>query len=101
MTPTHLAKIKRTLLEMQRSPRGHKSLEFEGLARALGRQREGRGKEPTYMRRQNPELARPLSIPAHNADVKIGTARSIIDALLSDVAEWERYLRGGGDVSKE
>jgi hypothetical protein len=36
MNAKHLAKIKKTLLAMQRSPRGHKSLEFEGLARALG-----------------------------------------------------------------
>jgi hypothetical protein len=101
MTPNHLAKIRRTLLEMQRNPRGHKSVEFEGLARALGRQRDNRGKEPTYMRRRDPELARPLSIPAHSTDVRIGTAMSIIDVLLADVAQWEAYLRGEGDDSKK
>ncbi|MBV6322991.1 hypothetical protein [Duganella violaceipulchra] len=97
MTPKHLAKIKKTLLAMQRSPRGHKSVEFEGLARALGRQPDNRGKEPTYMRRKDPELARPLSIPAHSVDVRVGTAASIIDALLDDVVQWEAYLRGDGD----
>jgi hypothetical protein len=96
----HLGKIKRALLEMQRNPRGRKSAEFEGLARALGRQRDNRGKEPTYMRRRDPELTRPLSIPAHSADVRIGTAMSIIDTLLDDVAQWESYLRGERDGKK-
>jgi hypothetical protein len=101
MTPKHLAKIKKILQEMQRSPQGRKALEFEGLARALGRSREIRGKEPAWLRKQSPQLMRPLSIPAHSASMKIGTARSIIDALQDDVAEWERYLSGGGNDSKE
>jgi len=101
MNAKHLAKIKKTLLAMQRSPRGHKSLEFEGLARALGRERDSRGKEPTYVRRQPPAFARPLSIPDHKTDVKVGTAASIIDALLSDVTEWEKYLQGVEHVSKK
>lgn len=94
MTPKHLAKIKKALLEMQRSPQGRSALEFEGFARSLGRQREKRGKEPIWLRLRNPALARPLSIPAHSASVKVGTARSIIHALLDDVAEWALYLEG-------
>jgi hypothetical protein len=101
MTPKHLAKIKRILQEMQRSPQGRQALEFEGLARALGRERESRGKEPTWLRGANPRLARPLSIPVHSASVKAGTARSVIRALLDDVAEWERYLDGGGNGGKK
>jgi hypothetical protein len=96
MTPKHLAKIKKVLLEMQRSPQGRNALEFEGVARALGRRREKRGKEPTWLRLQNPELTRPLSIPAHSGSVKLGTARSIISALLDDVTDWELYLEGEG-----
>jgi len=94
MTPKHLAKIKKILQEMQRSPQGRKALEFEGLARALGREPESRGKEPTWTRREKPELARPLSIPAHSSGVRAGTARSIIRTLLDDVAVWEHYLEG-------
>lgn len=97
MTPTHLAKFKKILQEMQRSPQGRKALEFEGLARALGRERENRGKEPTWIRKESPYLLRPLSIPAHSKGVKTGTACSIIDALLDDVTEWELYLNGGGN----
>jgi hypothetical protein len=100
MTPKHLAKIKKVLLEIQRSPQGRMPLEFEGLARALGRERDARGKEPTWSRRRVPEFARPLSIPAHSASVKVGTARSIVRALLDEVAEWERYLEGGSDGDK-
>jgi hypothetical protein len=37
-------------------------------------------------------LSPPLSIPNHSSDVKPGTARSIIDALLNDVNEWELAL---------
>lgn len=94
MTPKQLAKIKKILQEMQRSPQGRKALEFEGLARALGRKQDVRGKEPTWSRREKPELARPLSIPSHSASVRAGTARSIVKALLDDVADWERYLQG-------
>ncbi|QJD92537.1 hypothetical protein HH213_22040 [Duganella dendranthematis] len=100
MTPKHLAKIKKVLLEIQRSPQGRRTLEFEGLARALGRERDGRGKEPTWSRRRAPEFSRPLSIPAHSATVKVGTARSIVKVLLDDVAEWERYFEGGSDGDK-
>lgn len=101
MTPKHLAKIKKILQEMQRSPQGRKALEFEGLARALGRERDGRGKEPTWLRREKPTLARPLSIPAHSASVKTGTARSVIRTLLDDVLEWERYLNGDENGGKK
>lgn len=101
MTPKHLAKIKKILQEMQRSPQGRNALEFEGLARALGRERDQRGKEPTWARRDKPELIRPLSIPAHSSSVRPGTARSIIRALLDDVTVWERYLNGGGNGGKK
>ena len=53
------------------------------------------------MRKQSPELARPVSIPGHSQDVKVGTACSIINALLDDVEEWERFLKGGGNGSKK
>ncbi len=97
MTPNHLAKIKRTLLEMQRSPGGIKVLELEGLARALGRQRAKRGKEPVFARNAEPRLFPPLSIPHHSSGLKVGTARSIVEALLKDVVAWEIFLEEGGN----
>jgi hypothetical protein len=38
----------------------------------------------------------PLSIPNHG-DLKIGTARSIVNTLLNDVDEWEIYLKENED----
>jgi hypothetical protein len=100
MTPNHLAKIKRTLQQMRRSPSGIKTMELEGLARALGRHAVSRGKEPTYIRDADPRLTSPLSIPGHATDLRVGTAINIIKALLDDVAVWEAHLRGGNDGSK-
>jgi hypothetical protein len=98
MTPIRLAKIKRTLLQMSRSPTGIKAAALASLALELGRERGSRGKEPTYIRTEPPRLP-PLSIPGHAVDVRIGTAKSIIKTLLKDVAVWEAFLQGGDDES--
>ncbi len=87
-----LSKIKRELLQIYKSPQGRKALEFESLAKQLGRYKDNRGKEPTYTRARDPALAPPLSIPNHG-DLKIGTARSIVNTLLNDVDEWEIFLK--------
>ena len=42
-----LFKIKRELLQIYKSPQGRKALEFESLAKQLGRYKDNRGKEPT------------------------------------------------------
>lgn len=80
------------LEEMRRSPRGRSAKELVKIAGQLGRYLDPRGSEPNYVRKDNPALSPPLSIPGHAADLKIGTAISIIDALLSDVDEWEIFL---------
>lgn len=92
MDKKKLKKLKKELGEMRKSPQGRKADELITIATQLGRKRENRGKEPTYVREINPELSPPLSIPNHTGDMKTGTARSIIDALLDDVGEWELYL---------
>lgn len=97
MNTHHLGKIKRALSELMRSPAGIKAIELDGLARALGRQRAKRGKEPTYTRNDDPRLSPPLSIPGHAKELQVSTAKSIIRALLRDVAVWENYLQGGDD----
>ena len=91
MTPKKLAKIKQRLKELRRSPRNIKLSEFESIACQLGRTRANVGKEPTYIRQSNPML-RPLTIPGHNTEAKVGTAISIIETLLSDADEWESEL---------
>lgn len=97
MTPTHLSKIKKTLLELNRSPKGIKASTLAGLAQELGRAASIRGKEPTYVRDVPPRLPFPLSIPRHTGDLRVGTATNIIKSLLKDVAVWEAYMQGNGD----
>lgn len=92
MKPKVLKKIKRQLDEMRKSPFNRKSDDFILIAKQLGRALDNRGKEPTYVRGSDPALSPPLSIPNHSGDVKPGTARSIIDALLSDVDDWELHI---------
>lgn len=70
--------------------------DFVSLAKQLGRERDNRGKEPTYVRGRDPALSPPLSIPSHG-ELKVGTARSIINALLSDMDDWEIYLSENED----
>jgi hypothetical protein len=92
-----LKKIKQQLHEINRSPQGRNAASLIALAEQLGRVRDNRGKEPTYVRQLNPKLSPPLSIPGHTGDLKVGTTKSIIQALLQDVDEWEEYLSEDSD----
>lgn len=92
-----LSKIRRQLQEMRRSPQNRTRTDFEAIAKQLGRKKDNRGKEPTYVREIDPALSPPLSIPGHSGEMKVGTARSIIDALLNDVDDWELFLQGAAD----
>lgn len=92
MTKNNLDKIKRELREMRKSPAGRTAKDLQKIAVKLGRVKDPRGKEPNYVRKKDPSLSPPLSIPGHTGDLKIGTAISIIDALLDDVDEWSTYL---------
>jgi hypothetical protein len=93
MNVKSLRKIKSQLQGMRKSPQGRSAGDFESIAKQLGRYKDPRGKEPTYVRTRDPALSPPLSIPKHSGDMRIGTAISIIDALLSDVDDWEIYLQ--------
>lgn len=97
MNPKALNKLKRQLKEMEKSPFNRKPDDFISIAKQLGRTKDNRGKEPTYTRERDPMLSPPLSIPNHPGDIKPGTARSIIDALLSDVDDWEIYFSENND----
>lgn len=101
MNPKALKKLKRQLKEMEKSPFNRKPDDFISIAKQLGRTKDNRGKEPTYTRERDPTLSPPLSIPNHPGDVKPGTARSIIDALLSDIDDWEIHLSESDDDNEE
>jgi hypothetical protein len=88
-----LSTIKRELLQMRQSPQGRKAADLISLAERLGRTPEPGRKEPTYTRAAQPALQPPLTIPRHGAkDIKVGTAKNIINMLLDDVSTWEIYL---------
>lgn len=92
MNARNLKKIKTQLQEMRKSPFNRKAEDLISIAKQLGRSLDNRGKEPTYTRDRDPALSPPLSIPNHSGDLRPKTARSIIDALLSDVDDWELFL---------
>ena len=92
MNRSRLRKIEIELNELSHAPRGKKAEVFISLAQRLGRTRVNRGKEPTYERRVDPVFKYPLTIPNHPGDIRPGTARSIIDALMNDVDEWKEWL---------
>ncbi len=87
-----LKRLKRELRQLRSNFAPMDSNVLEGYASAVGRQKENRGKEPTWVRKMDPHLSPPLSIPNHSRDIKAGTARSIIDQLLADIDEWEQFI---------
>lgn len=96
MNRKKLTELRRELREMYKSPQNRNHKEFISIAKQLGRREVDRGKEPTYVKDDNPVLCPPLSIPKHG-ELKVGTARSIIQALLNDVDVWEIFLMEADD----
>jgi hypothetical protein len=101
MNRSRLRKIERELIELSHAPRGKKAGVFIALAQRLGRTRVNRGKEPTYERKIDPVFKFPLTIPNHPGDMKPGTARSIIDALMNDVDEWKEWFDQNEEAQAE
>ena len=78
---------------------GVSARELQDLATGLGRTKfTGRGKEPTWINPELPEL-RPLSIPDHgNArDLKIGTKNNILSQLQEDIDAWTLATQSEGE----
>lgn len=92
MNKAKIRKLKKELKQMRMNFTSYPSRDLETFARAVGRQLDSRGKEPNWVRKIDPELSPPLSIPNHSAELKAGTARSIIDQLLADLDEWDIHL---------
>jgi len=88
-----IKKLRQELREIRQSPQGRRERDMVAIATKVGRVRDKRGSEPNYVRADNPALSPPLSIPGHGGtDLKLGTVRSIVDALLNDLDAWEIYL---------
>lgn len=83
---------------MRRSPQ--KARDLESVAERLGRKKENRGKEPTWMSAQFKLPA--LTIPNHKGrDLATGTRNSILNQLEDDLLAWEEWLEENDDGSEE
>jgi hypothetical protein len=69
--------------ESFRKRKSIKCIEMERLARKLGRTRDPRGSEPTWVNLNFPKLF-PLSIP-HHGELNPYTAKSILNMLEEDL----------------
>ncbi len=78
-------------LEELRGRGGVRPAELEQMARALGRKRHPRGKEPTWISTVLAH-ARPLSIPSHPGDLNRFTAKAILDQLEWDIDALEEII---------
>lgn len=92
MNKVGLKRLKKELKQLRSNFAPMDSNVLEKYATAVGRDKENRGKEPTWVRKREPHLSPPLSIPNHSKGVKAGTARSILDQLLADIDEWEQFI---------
>jgi len=91
MNRRKLRKLRQRLQALRTRIRNIEARELEHFARALGRKRAERGKEPTFISPLLPQ-SRPLCIPHHSATLKIGTANNILDQLEKDLDDLEELL---------
>ena len=87
MTRKKLERLRRELAEL-RARTAVKPKELERFAKRVGRRRSIRGQEPTF----ELEGRRPLSIPIHPGDLRIGTKNNILDTLEGDLTAYEEAL---------
>jgi len=91
MTKKKIAKLRRELTSLRAGKHNLKPKDLIRFAGKVSRKRDtSRGKEPTYISLQFPEL-RPLSIPGHPT-INSYTAVAIIDSLEADLDRWEDLL---------
>lgn len=87
--PKKVAKLREKIDELRRRG-GIRPSELESLAKACGRIRHKRGREPNWVNQDYRQL-RPLSIPRHRELNKF-TAQSILDQLEIDLDTIEKNL---------
>ncbi len=91
MKENKLKKIEQNIRSLRNRSGNLRASELEAIAKRLGRERSKRGKEPTYVSLDFPDL-RPVSIPSHSTGLKRFTAESILDQLDEDVFRWREEL---------
>jgi hypothetical protein len=83
-----LDNLRRELEGMRGNPQ--KATDVASLVERLGRKREDRGKEPTWVS-DDFELPN-LTIPMHSGDLKRRTLNSILNQVEDDILAWEQKL---------
>jgi hypothetical protein len=98
MKRKQLNKLKKDIALARRSQQTAANL--ERFAKALGRKKVKRGKEPIW---ESQELdVFPLAIPHHGGkDLATGTKNSVLDQLEDDVLAWEQKLDDEDDEGGE
>ncbi len=88
MNKKKLKKILERIRSLRTRSGAIKEQEVVAIAKKLGRRRAKAGSEPTYI---SDDLPGRLTIPSHRT-LKLGTARSILDFLETDVFNWHDIL---------
>lgn len=86
-----LAKLRQRINELREKSGNIPPRKLESIAKALGRVRADRGKEPTWISRLLPN-SRPISIPNHPGVLNRFTAGNILDQLENDIFMLEEIL---------
>ena len=81
MNPTKVRKLRRRIASLRAGKANVRSRQLRSLARAVGRERVKRGKEPTFEKAGRP----PLTIPDHPGAMASTTVDSILDFLEDDL----------------
>jgi hypothetical protein len=91
MNRKKLRKLKRRLTALRRRVGNIRSRELVGLAQSLGRKRDPRGKEPTYVSEWLRD-AKPISIPNHPGSLSRFVAGNILDQFEQDLFQFEEMI---------
>ena len=91
MDKQKLSRLRKRIQALRSRLGNIRSRELRSLATALGRKRNNRGKEPTFVSELLPQT-RPITIPEHPRALKKGTAGSILDRLEEDIDLLEEQL---------
>jgi hypothetical protein len=87
MKPSKILKLENELIRLRKTPQNARAI--QKLAKALGRTKVTRGKEPNWINLNFSTLP-PVSIPDHGGkDLAIGTRSSILNQLEDDLTEWK------------
>jgi hypothetical protein len=86
-----LDRLHRRLKELRAAPANITRKKLVGLSKSLGMRPDKRGKEPTYVSDDFPQLT-PLSIPSHR-EINKFTAKDILDGLEIYIFAWKERLR--------